>query len=137
MWKQIKYNQALFLVMLIFAVMSVCSCMPKSYVEEEEMLVGLSEAKLIGLNEIKRRGFELKEEDLEIEADNDNTRWKDYNKIVSNPNNLIMTLKYLDGKEYWAIHYGRKIDTSSKVLYLDGDYWVFIEKKTGKILFVK
>lgn len=94
----------------------------------------LERAIAIGENELKEQNYFPYDEKLFSEADAENSSWNAY--VGDSPEILEGELKRaLEGKEYWAIYYiPEKLKDKEGVK--GGDAHVFIERSTGKVLYL-
>jgi len=92
-------------------------------------MVTLEEAVDIGREELERMDFRGLKKGLDIDADEENTRWRKY--VTSTPS-VRKSIKGTDpaSRGYYAIYFG------PKELQLGGDAWVLVDRKSGKVLHV-
>lgn len=128
---RVKIKQFSLFSILLLLIISGCGL--SASLEQKENAVTLSEAIEIGKKELKKVGYPHWDEELSVEADDNNTIWNDH--ISSSPSvleNKVIKDMHLEEKEYWAIYYSPK-----KISGKGGDAFVFIDRSNGKVLGVR
>jgi len=90
-------------------------------------MITIDEAIRIGKEELKRYNYSGLKKDLNIEVDEDNSRWIKY---IEHTPSMKKSLKGIDpnSKDYYAVYFG------PKELQLGGDAWVLVNRKSGTVI---
>jgi hypothetical protein len=75
-------------------------------------------------------GFDLKK--MTIEADENNTKWKEeFASIENAPGHIGKKVK---DKKYWAVYFAPIPPSDPNTVQMGGDLWVFVDANTGEVL---
>jgi hypothetical protein len=100
---------------------------------ETVQTVALQKAIELGRDELRRSGYMNSIEQLDVQADDNNSFWKDFirNQPSIMENDQIKNMK-LDERAFWAIYFSPKRKRGT--INVGGDAFVFIDRDTEKVI---